>query len=164
MSDEFDPHKVSPFPVFTIRQSDEGPDTLDGVPIEPAHGEEQREAAATAAAARKATDHGYDAVRVRAHLLDGRRVDFVIRATGEVYDTTPDEPTTTRPRRRVLLAAIAMTSVLILALGGFFIARTITANNTPEPVASPTPPAGAGTSIPVGLPTDISTTASWTAP
>src|SRR5699024_4302456 len=113
MSDEFDPHKVSPFPVFTIRQSDEGPDTLDGVPIEPAHDEEQRDAPATAAAALLATDHVDDAVRVRAHLLDGRRVDFVIRATGEVYDTTPDEPTTTRrPTRRVLLAAIAMTSVL----------------------------------------------------
>lgn len=166
MSNEFDPHAVPPFPVFTIRQSQDGTDTLDGVPIEPAHEEANRERAATDAAAQKGAQQGHDAVRVRAHLVGGRRVDFVVRTTGEVYDTTaPEEPVKPRRRKRVLvLTAVGLTGALILGGGGAFVLGHTLSTEEPEPVAAtPTPPPGYGTDIPVGLPDTFTTNAAWTA-
>ena len=160
----FDPAAVPPFPVFTIRQTDAG-DTLDGVPIEPAHGETDRHRAATDAAAQKAAEQGHEAVRVRAHLSDGRSVDFVVRASGEVYDTTvPDEPVKpSRKKRALILVAAGLTGVLVIGGGAFVLGHAL---GDEEPVAvetAPPPPAGAGTDIPVGLPPAFSRTAAWSA-
>lgn len=165
MSNEFDPHAVPPFPVFTIRQAEDGADTLDGVPIEPAHDEANRERAATDAVAQKAAQQGHDAVRVRAHLVGGRRVDFVVRTTGEVYDTTtPDAPVKpSRSKRALILTAAGLTGALILGGGAFVLGHTLSTEE-PEPVAAtPTPPPGYGTEIPVGLPDTFTTHAAWTA-
>lgn len=164
MSNEFDPHAVPPFPVFTIRQSEDGTDTLDGVPIEPAHGEASRHRAATDAAAQKAAQQGHDAVRVRAHLVGGRKVDFIVRTTGEVYDTTaPDAPVKpSRKKRTLILTAAGLTGVLVLGGGAFVLGHAL-GGDEPEPVATTQPPPpGYGTDIPVGLPDAFADHAAWT--
>lgn len=164
--DDFDPNTVPPFPVLTIRESADGPDTLDGVPIEPAHGQDDRKRAAVAAAAAKAQDLGHDAVRVAVHGVGGERFDMVVRANGQPYDTTPSQEPAAPPRRRrsLLLAAGALVTV-VLVLAAFLGARFIAEQTpTPEPVAdTSTPPPGAGTEVPAGLPPGFEPTAAWTA-
>src|SRR5699024_2713097 len=131
----------------------------------PTHGESDRHRAATDAAAQKAAEQGHEAVRVRAHLSDGRSVDFVVRASGEVYDTTvPDEPVKpSRKKRALILVAAGLTGVLVIGGGAFVLGHAL---GDAEPVAvetTPPPPAGAGTDIPVGLPPAFSSTAAWSA-
>lgn len=164
MSDSFDPTRVPPFPVFTIRQTEQG-DTLDGVPIEPAHGEVDRHRAASDAAAQKAARQGHDAVRVRAHLDDGRRVDFVVRANGEVYDTTrSDAPAPpSRKKRALILVATGLVVAIVIGSGAFLLGHALSG---PDPVPVETneqPPAGAGEPIPVGLPDSFRDSADWSA-
>lgn len=157
----FDPAATPPFPVYTLRVTPEGGTTLDGVPVEPAPGEDPL-LAGRLAAARKAGNAGHDAVRVTAVTSDNQRFQLVIRANGDVYDITPEPPKPPKPKKtKVLIGAAAGLAALVLVGGGITAGVLIAGGNDEPVVAAPTPPPGAGSDIPVGLPNYFSPEATW---
>ena len=159
-TDEFDPNTVPPFPLYRIVMTDDGPDMLDGVPIEPAADDASRTQAAVEAARRKAEEQNLKAVRAVAFQTDDSQWDFVVTATGEVYDTTRYPEDTGSKKRRLVIGAIgAAAAVAVIAAGGLTW-TVLNDRSEPEPPAATAPP-GAGIEIPAGLPEGYSPTAQW---
>jgi hypothetical protein len=159
-TDKFDPNTVPPFPLYRIVMTDDGPDMLDGVPIEPAADDASRPQAAVEAARRKAEDQSLKAVRAVAVQPDDSQWEFVVTTTGDVYDTTRQPKDTQSKKKRLVIGAIgAAAAVAIIVAGGLTWTR-LTDRPEPEPPAV-TAPQGAGIEIPAGLPDDYSPTAQW---
>ena len=162
-ADEFDPASVPRFPVFTLVTNEgEGLVELDGLAIEPALGEQPRDAG-IAAVVQKIKAHRLHAVRVRARSgVDDEFWDLVVTDQGNTYDVTPNvSDQTSSFKRRKYFAIIAGAAALTLtAAGTAFVA--LNATKPAQPVAWTTP--GANAQIPVALPPGFATTATWSLP
>lgn len=162
-ADEFDPASVPKFPVFSlVLNEDEGLVELDGLAIEPALGEQPKDAG-IAAVVQKIKAHRLQAVRVRARTgVDDEVWDLVVTDQGNTYDVTPSIGVETNSvKRRKYIAIIAGTAAVGVTAAAVALMVTNSAK-TPQPVGWETP--GVNAQIPVALPDGFATTATWSLP
>lgn len=162
MSQTIDPSAVPPFPIYTLHLDEDARQlTLDGVPLEPSFGQELH-AAGIEAVIRKATSQALEAVRVRVHSESGDVWDMVVTAKGEVIDTTkPVDDSEQQPkRRRKAVFPIILTVGILGIAGGIVAVRGFIGNDDPDVW---TPP-GVEAQVPVALPSEYSSRASWSIP
>lgn len=156
------PEAVPPFPVYAL-EYDGDTVLLDKVIVEPAPGQELTDAGVQAVA-RKATDAGLTAVRVRVVTPEATHL-MIVNSEGEAQDITPsDEPAKPSRRKRGIIIAAAVLTLALLAGGGVGVGRAIKAANTEPVAATPPPIPGEGTAIPIGLPSGFDSTATWALP
>ena len=159
-ADEFDPASVPRFPVFTLVINEgEGLVELDGLAIEPALGEQPRDAG-IAAVVQKIKAHRLQAVRVRARSgVDDEFWDLVVTDQGNTYDVTPNvsDQTSSFKRRKYFSIIAGAAALTLTAAGTAFIG--LNATKPAQPVAWTTP--GVNSQIPVALPQGFASTATW---
>ncbi|MGO0605298.1 hypothetical protein [Brevibacterium linens] len=156
------PEDVPPFPVYAL-EYDGDTVLLDKVIVEPAVGQELTEAGLQAVA-RKASDAGLDAVRVRVVTPDDTHL-MIVNSEGDAEDITPsDEPTKPSRRKRGLIIGAAVLTLALLAGGGVAVGKAIKAANTEPVAAAPPPIPGEHAAIPIGLPPGFGSTADWSLP
>ncbi|WP_300345602.1 hypothetical protein [Nesterenkonia sp.] len=168
-----DPTKVPKYPVYQVLYDEQTDDTdptrsqprveLDGIRVEPAVGQTATEAA-IAAVARKAAEHGRDAVRVIVTTPEGDRWPMVVTRNGEAIEVPEAESVAPKGSKKPLI--IAATALIAIAAAGGAAAVIVTAEDSPEPAVETEPqnqwePPNAGAQVPVGLPEGFSSTAAW---
>lgn len=139
-ADEFDPASVPRFPVFSlVLNEDEGLVELDGLAIEPALGEQPKDAG-IAAVVQKIKAHRLQAVRVRARTgVDDEVWDLVVTDQGNTYDVTPSISVEANSvKRRKYIAIIAGTAAVGAAAAAVALMVANSAK-TPQPVGWETP-------------------------
>lgn len=168
-----DPTNVPKYPVYQLLYEERPNDTdpagaqtrveLDGIRVEPAVGQTATEAA-IAAVARKAADHGRQAVRVMVTTPEGDRWAMVVTRDGEAIDVPePDTGNRTRTKKPLIITAAVL---LAIAAAGGAAAVIVTNEDDPAPAVEAGPrdhwqPPNAGAQVPVGLPDTYSPTAAW---
>lgn len=185
----FDPAQVAKYPVYQLFYEDLTGDTgadggadavdrdsrveLDGIRVEPAPGQSPREAA-VAAIAKKATDHQRDAVRVVVTNADNERWKMIVTADGKTIDLSDDHSTETKTRRSKKPLLITAGGLLVLTVAASITAAVLI-SDTPDDETAETETSGtaaepswkvpnAGAEVPIGLPEDYATTATWVTP
>jgi len=162
MRQTIDPSAVPPFPIYTLHLDEDARQlTLDGVPLEPSFGQEPH-AAGIEAVIRKATSQTLEAVRVRVHSNTGDVWDMIVTAEGEVIDTTkPADDTEKRPTRwRKAVLPIILTVGILGIAGGIVAVRGLISDDELDVWKTP----GVEAQIPVALPSEYSSHASWSIP
>ena len=186
-----DPSQVAKYPVYHLFYQDLTHDTgadggagavdrasrveLDRVRVEPAPGQSPREAA-IAAIAKKAKDHQRDAVRVVVTNAENERWKMIVTAQGATIDLSDEHSAETKTTGKKKPLLVAGGGVLVVVVAASVTAAVLITDSPDDetvgtegsgtgaeaPAAWEAPDAGA--QVPVGLPDDYSTTATWVTP
>lgn len=162
--DTFDPAAVPPFPVFRLTVESDGSATFNGTSVDVEPGGDPIDAAVAAAAA-EASRLNLAAVRTTG-THNGEKHDLVITAEGARYDTTPrtDEDDAVRARKRRRIGVAALIGVAVVLVGVLVLSLVLMGRNAQPaaPVAQDHP--GAGQEVPIKLPAQYDTRATWSVP
>lgn len=182
MSQEpINPEQVPKYPVYhlTLEELDEATTaserdrvrvTLDGVRVEPAAGQDPKDAA-IAATAQKAADHDRAAVRVVVKTPTGDRWDMIVTREGEAIDITADDDSATAPERRSRKRRLILITSCVAAgvvMGGSVAAAVAFMGEkdqrTTEQAEDTWQVPGADVQVPMGLPEGYAAQATWSVP